>query len=153
MQTPIPQIIVQMVSPAVMVSACGLMLLGLGNKYARVVDRIRAFGAEQRALRRLGVTATTMDAERMRILELLFPDLHRRGRLLRNSVLSFYVAIFLFVMCSFSIPFTDGWLALAIFCAGMACVLAGTVHALREILLSFRLISLEWPTPDSSARD
>ena len=150
METPIPQIIVQMVSPAVMVSACGLMLLGLGNKYARVVDRIRAFGAEHRALRKLGAEATAVDTERMRGLEMLFPDLHRRGRLVRNSVLSFYYAIFLFVVCSFSVPLTEGWLSLALFCAGMAGVLTGTVFALRETLLSFRLINLEWPAPDST---
>ena len=148
MQTPIPQIIVQMVSPAVMVSACGLMLLGLGNKYARVVERIRAFGAEHRALRKLGAAATPVDIERMKILGTLFPDLHRRGRLVRNSVVSFYVAIFLFVVCSFSIPFTEGMMPLTLFCAGMASVLTGTVFALRETLLSFRLITLEWPTPD-----
>ena len=55
----------------------------------------------------------------------------------------FYVAIFLFVVCSFVIPLTNTALPLLLFCAGMACVLTGTLFALRETLLSFRLIKLE----------
>lgn len=148
METAIPQIIVQMVSPAVMVSACGLMLLGLGNKYSRVVDRIREFGSEHRALLKLGKTAAPADMERIRALELQFPDLHERGRLVRNAVVSFYGAIFLFVSCSFSIPLAETKISLVLFCAGMACVLSGTAYALRETLLSYRLITLELPKRD-----
>src|SRR5881296_636404 len=76
------QLIVQMVSPAVMLSACGLMLLSLGNRYGRVVDRIRDFGSEWRELKKRG-----LDADRLRTLEVQLPDLFRRGRLLRNAVL------------------------------------------------------------------
>ena len=132
------QIIVQMVSPAVMLSACGLMLLSLGNRYGRVVDRIRAYSSEWRSLKK-----SNADAVRMHTLEVQLPDLFRRGRLLRNSVMFFYVAIFLFVTCSFVIPLTSTPLPLLLFCGGMACVLTGTLFALRETLLSFRLINLE----------
>jgi len=83
--------------------------------------------------------------ERLRTLELQFPDLHERGRLVRNAVVSFYGAIFLFVSCSFSIPLAESRVSLVLFCAGMACVLGGTVFALRETLLSYRLIGLELP--------
>ena len=81
MQPSIAQIIVQMVSPAVMISACGLMLLTLGNKYARVVDRLRSFGAEYRALKKLGADAADIDSARMRDLETQFPHVFSRGRL------------------------------------------------------------------------
>jgi hypothetical protein len=138
MEEPTSQLIVQMVSPAVMLSACGLMLLGLGNRYGRVVDRIRAFSGEWRELKKAGA-----HSDRLRTLEVQLPDLFRRGKLLRNAVLFFYVAIFLFVVCSFVIPLTDAPLPLVLFCAGMACVLTGTLFALRETLLSFRLINLE----------
>ena len=89
MDQPISQLILQMVSPAVMVSACGLMLLSLGNKYARVVDRIRNFTAELRGLRKLGANLTAVDQQRFEILTLQIPDLFRRGRLVRNAVLFF----------------------------------------------------------------
>jgi hypothetical protein len=130
-----------MVSPAVMLSACGLMLLSLGNRYGRVVDRIRDLSGEWREVKKSGV-----DADRLRTLEVQLPDMFRRGQLLRNAVLLFYGAIFLFVVCSFVIPLTNTPLPLLLFCAGMACVLAGTLFALRETLLSFRLIKLEVST-------
>lgn len=147
METSIAQLIVQMVSPAVMVSACGLMLLSLGNKYARVVDRIRLFAAEIRAIEKLGDAAAVSDMERMRTLDLQIPDLFRRGRLLRNAVLFYHTAVMLFVACSFGIPLVrfgvPVWLPLVLFCVGMGSVLAATVLAWRETLLSFRLINLE----------
>ena len=151
MELPISQLIVQMVSPAVMVSACGLMLLSLGNKYARVVDRIRNFAAELRGLRKLGATMSVVDQQRLEILAVQIPDLFRRGRLLRNAVLFFYVAISLFVICSFLIPVTKSWLPLGVFCLGMASVFVAILLAGRETLLSFRLINLEVPTDERSA--
>ena len=138
-----------MVSPAVMVSACGLLLLGLGNRYARLVDRIRAFIAEARELQKLGANATPVDVERLRVLNVQTPDLFRRGRLLRNAVLFCHTAIILFVACSFVIPLTRAGvpmsLPLALFCLGMASVLVMTIFAWRETLLSFRLLRLEAP--------
>jgi Protein of unknown function (DUF2721) len=150
MQPSIAQIIVQMVSPAVMVSGCGLMLLTLGNKYARVVDRLRAFGAEYRALKKLGPDAAVVDRQRIQVLETHFPDVFRRGQLLRNAVLFFYTAIMFFVGCSFTIPLGVSWLPLVSFCLGMASVLIGTVFAWHETLLSFRLIRLEAPDSPGS---
>jgi hypothetical protein len=149
METQVAQLIVQMVSPAVMVSACGLMLLGLGNRYARVVDRIRLFAAEMRELQKLSATASAVDTERLRVLNVQIPDLFRRGRLLRNAVLFCHTAIMLFVICSFVIPLTrqgvPASLPVALFCAGMAGVLMMTIFALRETLLSFRLLRYEVP--------
>jgi hypothetical protein len=141
MEPPTSQLIVQMVSPAVMLSACGLMLLGLGNRYGRIVDRIRDFATEWRALKK-----ATTDFDRLHTLEVQLSDLFRRGQLLRNAVMLFYVAIFLFVVCSFAIPVTGTKLPLLFFCTGMACVLTGTLFALRETLLSFRLIKLDVST-------
>jgi uncharacterized protein DUF2721 len=150
MQPSIAQLIVQMVSPAVMISACGLMLLTLGNKYARVVDRLRAIGAEYRGLEKLGTSVTPVDARRKQILQAHFPDIFRRGQLLRNAVLFFYAAIMFFVACSFTIPLGMPGLPLVLFCVGMGSVLVGTIFAWRETLLSFRLIRLEAPESPGS---
>jgi hypothetical protein len=149
-ETTVAQLIVQMVSPAVMISACGLMLLSLGNKYARVVDRIRNFAGEARALHDRADRLAAAEIERMRMLDLQIPDLFRRGKLLRNAVLYFHTAVGLFVACSFSIALAQFgmpvWVPVALFCAGMTSVLFATLVAWRETLLSFRLINLEVPT-------
>jgi len=153
METTVTQLIVQMVSPAVMVSACGLLLLGLGNRYARLVDRIREFAVEIRELQKLGPNATAVDAERLRVLNVQTPDLFRRGRLLRDALLFCHTAITLFVACSFVIPLTRAGVPpsvpLLLFCAGMASVLVMTIFAWRETMLSFRLLRLEAPASAS----
>jgi hypothetical protein len=147
MDTPVIEFILQMVSPAVMISACGLMLLTLGNKYSRVVDRIRAFTAELRALKARDGQLSMADAARKRILDLELPDLFRRGRLVRNAILEFYTAVGLFVICSFFIPLTHlgvpNWAPLTLFCLGMVSVLVATITAWRETSLSFRMLNLE----------
>ncbi|HUI07436.1 MAG TPA: DUF2721 domain-containing protein [Verrucomicrobiae bacterium] len=149
METSVTQLIVQMVSPAVMVSACGLLLLGLGSRYSRVVDRIRAFTAEARELQKLGANTNPIDVERLRVLNVQVPDLFRRGLLLRNAVLFCHTAITLFVACSFVIPLTRAGVPasvpLVLFCAGMASVLVMTIFAWRETTLSFLLLRLEVP--------
>jgi hypothetical protein len=153
MDTSVAQLIVQMVSPAVMVSACGLLLLGLGNRYARVVDRIRAFAGEVRQLQKPGAKAALEDTERLRVLDVQISDLFQRGRLVRNAMLFCHTAICLFVVCSFVIPLTraglPAQLPVALFCAGMGCVLAMAIYAWRETMLSFRLLRLESPRPSS----
>ena len=44
------QIIQLMLAPALMISACGLLLLGINNKYSLVVNRIRLLNEEKRRL-------------------------------------------------------------------------------------------------------
>jgi hypothetical protein len=153
MDTQVAQLIVQMVSPAVMISACGLLLLGLGNRYARVVDRIRAFATEVRQLQGVDTSTSPVDAERLRVLNVQISDLFRRGRLVRNAILFCHTAICLFVVCSFVIPLTRAGiptsLPVALFCAGMGCVLAMAIYAWRETMLSFRLLRLEAPQSTS----
>ncbi len=138
-------VILQMVSPAVMLSACGLILVGLGNRFARVVDRIRSFNREWHLLKKMGESATEYDLDRLRIMEVQFPHLYLRGKLMRNSMFCLYNAIFLFVLCSFAIPIDIEIVTLITFCAGMGSVLAGTVYASREAFISFRLMSFEIP--------
>lgn len=149
METPVAQMIVQMVSPAVMISGCGLMLLTLGNKYARVVDRIRSFAAEVRELQARAAMLSPVEAERQSMLKVQIPDLFHRGRLLRNAMLYFYAAVGLFVLCSLAIALVrlglPIWVPVVLFCAGMASVFVATITAWRETLLSFRLINLEVP--------
>lgn len=43
-------IIQLMLEPAVMISACGLLLLGMNNRYSLVVNRIRLLNEEKRRL-------------------------------------------------------------------------------------------------------
>ena len=46
------QLIQFMLAPAVMISACGLLLLGINNKYSLVVNRIRLLNEERRKFKK-----------------------------------------------------------------------------------------------------
>ncbi len=47
----ITKFISDMLAPAVMLSACGLFLLGLQNKYSNIINRIRELNEEKRELK------------------------------------------------------------------------------------------------------
>ena len=50
MKIPIVQLIQGMLAPGLMISACGLLLLGMNNKYSLVVNRIRLLNEEKRKI-------------------------------------------------------------------------------------------------------
>ena len=50
MEVPIVQLIQGMLAPGLMISACGLLLLGMNNKYSLVVNRIRLLNEEKRKI-------------------------------------------------------------------------------------------------------
>ena len=50
MELLIASVIQAMLAPGIMISACGLLLLGMNNKYSLVVSRIRALADEKRKL-------------------------------------------------------------------------------------------------------
>jgi len=49
-QISIVQAIQLMLAPGIMISACGLLILGMNNKYSLVVNRIRLLNEEKRRL-------------------------------------------------------------------------------------------------------
>lgn len=74
----------------------------------------------------------------------------QRARLVRNSIVSLYLAIALFVLASIiiGISFTLGLgipigPSLIVFMIGMIAVLFGTVYALRDIARAYTVAQLE----------
>lgn len=83
MATTDPGVIQQLVAPAVMISASGLLLLSSSARMNTVLARIRVFHAERLALWRLEPEAGSRP-DRVRTLQL--EDLHRQtGRLLHRA--------------------------------------------------------------------
>ena len=44
------EVIQLMLAPGIMISACGLLILGINNKYSMVVNRIRLLNEERRRI-------------------------------------------------------------------------------------------------------
>lgn len=142
-----------MLAPAVMISACGLLLLGTNNKYSAIANRIRLLNEERRRFllkikhgKELDIFESTRFSSIMKQLE----QLSGRLKLVRNSIISYSVAIFLFIVTSLLIGF-DFLLQLKLgvvlmlisFISGMIAVGLGILFVLLETTKGFEIINLE----------
>lgn len=80
------------VTPAVMVSACGLVALGLDNQIARMSSRVRELAREHRE--------AGLPAARRALVEAQVRVLDRRHGLYSRALLLVYGALFAFVVTS-----------------------------------------------------
>jgi hypothetical protein len=148
----IVQIIQLMLAPGIMISACGLLLLGMNNKYSLVVNRIRTLNEERRrALHKMGENEFTLQ-ENVRF-ESITKQLERltfRVGLVRNAVLSYTIAVALFVLTSLLIGI--GYLfdmtrlnssITVLFLLGMASVLFGVLFAAYETYKGYEIVKYE----------
>ena len=128
MEASIVQLIQGMLAPAVMISACGLLLLGMNNKYSLVVNRIRLLNEEKRKIFHQE-KIDPIDSNRLSNIELQISHLIGRISLVRNAVFSYSLAVALFIVSSVLIGVTIDkrtpgfdWLIVGFFYAGMFAV-------------------------------
>ncbi len=141
-----------MLAPAVMISACGLLILGINNKYSIVVNRIRLLNEERRKIKfKIGGEAySTEENVRLESITIQLKLLVFRVKLVRNSVLAYTASIGLFVLTSLllgllyflKINILYMFIILA-FIAGMISLFCGVYFAAREILKGYEIINLE----------
>jgi hypothetical protein len=152
------QAIQALLAPALGISAVGLLLLGLNNRYSIIINRIRLLNEERRKFVRLLQKSESLeyaDNHRFMNISKQTQELLVRSRLVRNAILSLQAAIALFVITSVTIGITlfvtvvwVSTLALGIFVLGMLCVLLGVLFAGAEVRRSFRIVLLEVKADD-----
>jgi len=149
METPIVQLIQGMLAPGLMISACGLLLLGMNNKYSLVVNRIRLLNEEKRKVFHQEKIDEN-DSNRLSNIELQISHLIERISLVRNAVFSYSLAVALFIVSSVLIGLTINrsahafeWLIVAFFYAGMFAVFVGVVFAAIEVWKGYRIVKIE----------
>lgn len=149
MEAPTVQLIQGMLAPAVMISACGLLLLGMNNKYSLVVNRIRLLNEEKRKLFHQE-KMDNIDSNRLNNIELQISHLIGRISLVRNAVFSYSLAVALFIVSSVLIGVTLNqrtpgfdWLIIAFFFAGMFAVFVGIIFAAVEVWKGYRIVKIE----------
>lgn len=148
----IVEVIQLMLAPGIMISACGLLLLGMNNKYSLVVNRIRLLNEEKRRVisKVSGKEFSYEETVRIESISLQIKKLVFRARLVRNAVLSYTIAVALFVITSLLIGFKYifdleklGSSITTIFLIGMISVLAGIIFAAHETIKGYEIIQLE----------
>ncbi len=132
-------IIQSTLAPLLLVSATGLLILGLGNRMGRVIDRLREFSKEVRE----GVPE-----ERKEVIMNQKGVLIRRVKLCRDAMVQFHLTI---LFASLSSVFIFGaiiwefvqYIALIFFSLSLITLLIGSVIAVYEIALSYMAILRE----------
>jgi len=148
----IVQIIQLMLAPGLMISACALLLLGMNNKYSLVVNRIRLLNEERRkALNKPGDQEFNFQENvRFESISKQLEKLSYRVGLVRNAVLSYTLAVALFVLTSLLIGI--GYLLeitrlnsfiTILFLLGMVSVLVGVIFAAYETYKGYEIVKFE----------
>lgn len=152
MELLIASVIQAMLAPGIMISACGLLLLGMNNKYSLVVSRIRALADEKRKL----ITPpkhgnlNAVEENRLNNINLEIELFAFRVVLVKKAVTSYYIAVAFFILSSLLIGLNfviemkiTYIIALISFLSGMISVVVGVYYAALEIRKGLEIVKIE----------
>jgi len=144
-------------APAVMISACGLLMLGINSKFSTVLSRIRMLNEEKRKLRiRAGGKKFSFDeSQRMASIGLQLGRLLKRAAHVRNSLMCYIAAVALFVVTSLliGVDFFMGQINLdtpviILFLGGMISVFLGIVFAALDTKMAYDIVQFDVQADD-----
>jgi hypothetical protein len=139
-------LLTSMITPAVLISACGTLIFSTSTRLARVVDRVRELSHSMEALFRGEVA--DFPTERREEMEHQLAFYVRRSRLIQRSLTAYYVSLGLFVAATIAIGLTAflrglSFLPALLGIAGTAYTFYGCVLLIREMRLSQRSVDSE----------
>jgi sterol desaturase/sphingolipid hydroxylase (fatty acid hydroxylase superfamily) len=135
-----PLLLIQsMVAPAVMISACGLLLLSLTNKLGRIIDRIRDLNTEDRS------AGPNEEPVRRMSIRNQIDQLVERAVLLRRSCGLLFLGVTFFVATSLCIGLSNltvvfEYLMIISFVIGLVIVVWAGILAYWEMRISHQVI-------------
>jgi hypothetical protein len=126
------------ISPVILISGVGLLLLTLTNRFGRMIDRARVLNQE--ALRNPGGSENLMAQIQI---------LHQRAAILRRSIvlgvttvlMAAVLILVLFLSALFKIE--AGFLIVGIFCVGQLSLIGSMVSFISDTNLSMAAIKME----------
>src|SRR6266436_2933482 len=96
------EVLTAMITPAVLISASGTMILSTSTRLGRIVDRVRLLSDRLRHLGDANESAEFLEEERAMLYDQL-DKLTSRSRLLQRALTTFYLAVGVFVATSVSV--------------------------------------------------
>lgn len=141
-------VLTAMITPAVLISACGALIFSTSSRLGRVVDRVRALAERFEALVKQPVT-DDLEADRR---QLVFAQLDRqtsRARLIQRAMVAFYTALGIFVATSVAIAVVAAvarnytWIAVVLGIMGGLFMLYGSVLLVIESRMAMGAITSE----------
>jgi hypothetical protein len=144
------QIIQLILAPAVMINACGLLLLATSSKYSSVLNRIRLLNDEKRKLFKKAGEKNFEEMQRLESLARQIEHLMVRAKLVRNSVMCYTVSIALFIVTSLLIGlgylirgFESDSAVMIAFLVGLAVILAGIIFAFLDAKQGYEIVRFD----------
>jgi hypothetical protein len=140
-----PGVLTAMITPAILMLACGTLITSTATRLARIVDRVRHLSAQFDQLTS-GGEGVDFVVERLAEVERQLAAHVQRSRLIQGSLTSFYVSLGLFVATSLSLAVVTfvpalTWLATALGLVGTLVLFYGCVLLIRETRLA--LVSVD----------
>ena len=135
-----------MVTPALLILACGTLITSTASRLARIVDRARVLS---QGLEKLWADETVDFADvRKAEVERQLAIHADRGRLIQQSLTSFYVALGLFVATSISLAMMAympalAWVPTSLGIVGTLVLFYGCVLLIRETRLALSSVRSE----------
>jgi hypothetical protein len=147
------QAIQAILAPALGISAVGLLLLGLNNRYSLIISRIRLMNDEKRRFKQRLLEKTElsyMENSRFMSIRQQSEELFARSKIVRNAILSLQTSIGLFVLSSVAIGLSMvieaelfRLVPLFLFIFGMIVVFVGIVYAALDVYRAYHIVLLE----------
>ena len=138
------KILTSMITPAVLISACGTLIFSTSARLARIFDRVQMLKGEVEAV--LDGKLSFPD-ERMKMLKVQTRKQKTRAWLIQKSMAALYTATVLFVACSLAIALNAAygsaetiWLPSGLALLGGLFLLAASVLLLYESRYNLRFI-------------
>ncbi len=133
-------LITMTLAPLLLISATGLLILGLGTRLGRIIDRLREFSREARS--------RNISEERMKVILHQKEILLRRGEMCKNSLVHYHLTIMFTAISSVFIFLSAVWeffqyFALGTFILALLTLLIGSIYAVVEIACSYAAVRKE----------
>jgi hypothetical protein len=137
-----------MITPAVLISACGSMILSTSSRLGRVVDRVRALSDKLEDLAQKNSAETK---ERQGVIFAQLDKLTSRARILQRSMVAFYLATGMFVATSVAIGVVAvipsspryNYVPVIVGLLGACCLFYGSMLLIFEARLALSTIHAE----------
>ncbi|MEZ5286543.1 MAG: DUF2721 domain-containing protein [Vicinamibacterales bacterium] len=137
-----------LITPAVLISACGALIFSTSSRMGRVVDRVRSLSEKFEHLAKHPDEDEMFEERRA----LIFSQLDRqtsRARLLQRAMLAFYVSLSIFVLTSVAIAVIAAiarsftWVAVVLGLAGTFSMFYASVLLVVEARMAMGAITSE----------
>jgi uncharacterized protein DUF2721 len=137
-----------MITPAVLISACGTLIFSTSTRLSRIVDRVRQLSQSFEQLYTGSGPEADFPEERRAEVERQLVLLAGRGRLIQRALTSFYVSLGIFVATTIGIGLAAlapriAWLPTTLGATGTVVLFYGCVMLIGETRLSLRSVDLE----------